>query len=291
MFKKYVVLVSFVALSTLSFAQARKTSVAPSQRPFSAAQYMVQPLRAEAPVAPATVTCAHTYSSGTGETQVTYCVTVNGNITQLSRAGQEMINQGVVGEGYGICDFTTGTPYYDYAYEDSGNLLGSSLGFPNAKTAVSTRISSDGIWQFTNTITQVASKPTAAGSITVKTTVKNLSGINRNIFFLRYADVDADLDPSNNDFDWDINTASGIYSTGSSSFGYGLALVNNTFAPAFPYHAEYTQNTYQAPNPCSPFANISTQPFHGDGSVMSLFGQNTLGHGKSKIYTVTYQPL
>ena len=293
MSKKFVVLVALLSFTALSFAQVRNSEL--SEKPgFSTDQYLVQPLAAKAasPVLPATTTCAKTYSSGTGDAKFTFCITVNGNIVQLSRAGFEMIRVGQVGEGYGICDFTSGAHYFDYAYTDSGNLLGSTLTFPNATTAVSSRISSDGIWQFTSTITNVPATPQAVGRVTLKTVVKNLTGISRNIFFLRWADVDADGSTGNNDFDWDINSATAMFAPKTASdFGHGLALFNNTFNLPTGFHNNYSLNTFNGPDPCSPFTNISTQPFHGDGSVMSLDGTVSVAPGGTRAFIVTYHPL
>jgi len=282
-----------VILAAGAFAQhAAPSTVAPKDRAPSSAPLTVQSREPQAPVGGnATTTCAVSYASGTGDAATTYCVTVNGTITEFSRAANEMINVGTVGEGYGLCDLGTNVGYYDYSYGDSGNLLASTFTTPSAHTAVSTRITSDGIWQITNTITGTPATGTSAGKVTVKMAIKNISGIARSAHVLRYADVDADGDIPDNDFDWTINTVTGQYSTGSNSFGYGLQLVNQTFTSAFPtgFHNEYANSTFVGPDPCSPFANISTQPFHGDGSEMALYGA-TWAKGAVKTITVAYVP-
>jgi hypothetical protein len=275
------------------FAQdSAPSTVAPMDRGPSPASLFVQTSREpQAAVGSATTTCAATYSSGSGDTATTYCVTANGTVPQFSRAGNEMINVGVVDEGYGICDFTTNTAYFDYSFEDSGNWLPATFTTPTAHQAVSTRITSDGVWQITNTITSTPATSLSAGKATVKMAVKNLTGITRSAYVLRHADVDADASTGNNDFDWTINTVTGQYSTGSGeSFGYGLQLVNQTFI-GFPtgHHNEYALNNCCAPNPCSPFVNVSIQPFHGDGSEMALYGA-TWTRNSSKTITVAYVP-
>jgi len=133
--------------------------------------------------------------------------------------------------------------------------------------------------------------PPSVGQVKVNMTVKNLTGIARSIFLLRHADVDADGDVLNNDFDWEINTASGSYVVaGTESFGYGLQLLNNSFNIPAGEHNEYTLNDCCNPDPCNVFTNISTQPFHGDGSVMSLYGL-TVPNGGTKSVQMTYQPI
>jgi len=64
---------------------------------------------------PDTATCSFTFVSGVNDTYLKYCVTANGNITQLDTPlGQELINRGfTVGEGYGICNETPPTAYSD----------------------------------------------------------------------------------------------------------------------------------------------------------------------------------
>ena len=286
-----VIATLLAANSALVFAQRAATStVAPKDLAPSAPVHVQTSREPQAPVGGgnATTTCAVSYNSGVGDANTTYCVTVNGTIPEFSRAGQEMILVGTVDEGYGICDLTSGVGYFDYSWTDSGNLLASTFTTPSAHTAVSTRITSDGIWQITNTITGTPASGTSAGKATVKMVIKNLSGITRSAHVLRHADVDADSDISDNDFDWTINTVTGQFSPG---FGYGLQLVNDTFSTAFPtnFHNEYSLNDCCAPNPCAPFNNVSSQPFHGDGSEMALYGA-TWAKGASKTITVAYVP-
>src|SRR5450755_4488538 len=91
-----------------------------------------------------TTTCDVTYSSGSGGVATKLCVTVNGNIAQFSVAGEEMIAVGAIGEGYGICDATSGVAYYDYAYEESGNW-GPSTFSVSGNTITVSRLTADGI--------------------------------------------------------------------------------------------------------------------------------------------------
>lgn len=67
--------------------------------------------------------CAFTFTSGTGNKFMQYCVTKNGNIAQFqSPSGVQYISSSPIGEGYAFCDFDSSTQYYDYAgFGDSGN--------------------------------------------------------------------------------------------------------------------------------------------------------------------------
>ena len=297
MSKKLVLLVALLSFASLSIAQDAPSTRVPANRDLSEARHDVQGAMAAAPIAPSTVTCAASYASGYGERRTTDCVTVNGNISELSVNGEEMINAGIVDEGYGLCDFNTGVSYFDYGANDSGNLLGSSFSLPNGKTAVSTRITTDGIWQITNTVMQVLATNTSPGKVIAKTVVKNMTGISRGIFFLRHADLDANGNSATNDFDWGVNTAYGTFNGGgiagtSTTQGYGLEMLDNSYNGAGgSQHNFYTLNTFAGPtNVCSPFANVSTQPFSGDGSLMGLFSA-TVGPNKAATFQITYQPI
>jgi hypothetical protein len=196
--------------------------------------------------APDTTTCAVTYTSGAGHNATSYCVTVNGNIVQFSRGGDEYIRVGDFSEGYGICDLNSGIRYFDYATSITGNWLASSFSTPTATKAISTRTTSDGIWQIKNTITKVAANAAGPGSAKVSMAIHNLTGVNRNILFARFADVDflrGGVEDFDNDFDFTLDTAIGL----APGFRSGLSLTNNTFT--FDYDA-FTQDTAGGPDPC-----------------------------------------
>lgn len=251
---------------------------------FALAQDQTQQAAAEAgSTSPdATTTCDVTFSSGTGANATQFCVTANGNITQFSVQGQEMIAVGVIGEGYGFCDETSGLAYYDYAYEDSGNW-GSATLTHSGNVVTVTRLTNDGIWQLKQTITNVPATSTGPGSAKVSMALKNLSGVSRLAYILRYADVDAASDPTGNDFDYTGQSAFGL----DQSFNRGLGLTNNTFT--FDQQA-LAQNTFSGPAPCNILANLANQPFHGDGSII-LFWDFTVAHSATKTVVSTYKPM
>jgi len=285
--KVCLIFASLAAMSGLMFAQESRTALPKDWHP-SPASKVSQFEKAPGALEPATTACSASFSGGSGDTATALCVSANGTIPKFSRAGEEMINVGTVDEGYGICDFTSSVAYYDYSWEDSGNWLPATF-TSNATSATSTRLTSDGIWKLVNTVTFGKPTPTSAGKATVRMVLSNLTGVTRDAYILRHADVDADGDVTDNDFDWTINTVTGQYAVaGSESFGYGLQLVNQTFNSAIS-HNEYALNTFRGPNPCSPFTTISTQPFHGDGSEMALYFAAVPAH-QSKTITVAYVP-
>ena len=264
------ILTAIVVLALSSFAMAQK-----------------KPQQQATAEAPDTTTCAVTYTSGVGHNATKYCVTVNGTIPQFSRGGDEYIRVGDFVEGYGICDLTPSTPvaYYDYSAFDSGNWLASSFSTPTATTAISTRLTNDGIWQIKNTITRGAANASGPGFAKVAMQIKNLTGINRVVLVLRSADVDfsrGGADDFHNDFDYTIDTAYGL----EPGFKSGLGITNNTFA--FLYQA-FADSGAGGPDPCVG-PTIAPQPFFGDGGIGSeyLLAVPKLA---TKTITVTYKPI
>ena len=262
MLKKSTLLILVLTLS--SWALAQKTQ-------------LIQ-MPPEAVRSQSTTACDVTYSSGTSITQTKFCVTANGNITQFSVATQEMIDVGAILEGYGFCDENSGTAYYDWADFDSGNWQAATFKHSGNVITV-TRETTDGIWQLTQTITNVAASSTGFGSAKVAMKLKNLSGVSRSAVLYRYADVDA-TGTTTNDFD---NTGTSTY--GLVSFQHGLSLTNNTFNINYGY-LTFIQNTPAPPNVCGPSA--ATGPFVGDGSIAALWSF-TLGHGGTGSVVATYK--
>jgi len=259
-----------VALTLSSFALAQKMS----QREAAAASKD----------APDTSACAATFTSGSGHNLTRYCVTVNGNIPQFSRGSDEYIQVEVDTEGYGICDLNSGTRYTDYASSDSGNWQASVFS-STASKAISTRVTSDGIWQITNTITKVAANAAGPGSAKVSMKIKNLTGVNRTILLARFADSDwqrGSTVSDQNDFDFTLDTAVGL----QPGFASGLSSTNNTFT--FSYDA-FAQNTFSGPDPCGPF-NVAPQPFFGDGGLVQLYSVTVPALG-TKTVNMTYKPI
>jgi hypothetical protein len=145
----------------------------------------------------------HSFTSGANNTFLSYCLTSNGNVTQLiTPAGHFEIEVPV--EGYGICDGFTGTEYFDYAFEDSLNWGPTTATRLSPTSMKFVRTTSDGVWTLTQTITQVAT----SSSLKVAMALKNNTADNRPMELLRYADVDVDGVLTNN-FDGTLNSAMG----------------------------------------------------------------------------------
>jgi hypothetical protein len=233
----------------------------------------------------ATTTCDVTFSSGTSTNATKFCVTANGNIAQFSVAGGEMIAVGGVGEGYGICDQTSGVAYFDYADGASTNWMAPSSFTHSGNVVTILRETSDGLWQLKQTITNVPANASGPGSAKIAMVLKNLSSTTRTAFIMRYADVDADGDATGNDFDFTAQTAFGL----EPHSNRGLSSTNNTFNLNLGQDT-FTQDLQSGPTPCDPFALRAPQPFHGDGSIVQ-FWSLTANKNASVSVVSTYKPI
>ena len=245
-----------------------------------AQQHSRQGTRAATASPNATTTCAATFTSGTGRNATQYCVTQNGNITQFSRGSDEYIQVGDVSEGYGICDGST--RYFDYAFNDSGNL-GPATFTSTATKAVSIRTTSDGIWQITNTITKMAANGSGPGAAKVSMKFTNLTNVEREIAVVRMADVDfltGGVPDLNNDFDFTLDTAYGL----EPGFNSGFSLTNNTLAEATAFTLDFSVG----PDPCD--LQAAPQPFVGDGSIAMFYALRVRKGGTATV-NLTYKPI
>src|SRR6266853_6630678 len=97
--KTFVLAVTVLALASLGFASTPGQTDA-NQQADIAGQESVAPATSTSP--DATTTCAHTFTSGSNNSFLQYCVTANGNIPQIETPlGKPQLGTG--GEGYGLC--------------------------------------------------------------------------------------------------------------------------------------------------------------------------------------------
>jgi hypothetical protein len=283
-FVKNLVLVLILwTLPSVSFVQTLRADQAGSREAAAGiAQQSHAQAAARSPLS--TSICSFTFTSGSQDTFLKYCVTINGNITQFeSPAGFEHIAIGEVAEGYGFCDGTANVPYFDYADDGATSNWGPTTILSHSATSVKmTRITTDGLWTLTQLITQIAGN----SSVNVAMTLKNNSLFSKSVFFLRYADVDA-AGAFNNNFDGTSDSVFGWNSAGVNSFGMVLRNVGN--APFV--HEGFGQTVSSGPSPCNPAANISRVPLVGiDGSIIMTY-DGFIRPGQSKTLTINYKGL
>jgi hypothetical protein len=238
---------------------------------------------------PASENCAFTFSSGSGHGATQYCVTANGNIAQFTMTGlnglpSEMFS-GVApaSEGYGVCDTSTLTSYYDYARNDSGNW-NSATSTSTPKSVTVTRTTADGVWKIVQTIMQKKASKMQYGGVEIKMAITNLSQQDRIIIVYRHANIDAYGSPFN-DFDASETSAFGFV----SGMG-GVSSTASLLTTAFDFHFAFLQTNPDGPIPCTPIGNQGGQQtfFQGDGSVTHYFNLEILPR-RTKTVTVTYQ--
>jgi hypothetical protein len=243
-----------------------------------------------------TTTCAYTFTSGTGISYLQYCVTVNGNIVEFqSPVGVEQIDQGTVGEGYGVCDLSTSTGYYDFAGDGASGWGAPVLNTHNATLVKITRTTTDGLWTLIQTITN---GPGGNPAVKINMQLKNNSSITKEAFLFRWADVDpgnaAGGDTEDNNFKESFD------STGTAAWGwvpgandqsqapsYGLMFQNTgNLTPTSVSYARdgYGLNTSSAPNPCNPSAGYTSPITDIDGAILYLWIPENIG--KNQIVTV-----
>jgi hypothetical protein len=191
---------------------------------------------------PETGNCAFTFSSGSGHGATQYCVTANGNIAQFTMTGLNLVPSemfsGVApaSEGYGICDASTLTSYYDYSRADSGNW-NASTSVSTAKSVTVTRTTADGIWKIMQTITQKKASKMNYGGVEIKMAITNQSQADRIIIVYRHANIDAYGTPFN-DFDASETSAFGFV----SGMG-GVSSTASFVTTAFDFHFSFLQTT------------------------------------------------
>jgi hypothetical protein len=236
----------------------------------------------------ATAACAYNFTSGTGDSVLDYCVTVNGNITSIVTTGS--LNQNVAiekAEGYGLCDQSTGMIYNDFAGlgdAGTGSWGPATLVSQTATTLKIARTTTDGAWTLSQVVTQVGGD---SPNIRIAMTLKNNSAIDKTATLIRYLDTDiAGVTP--NSFDATTDGATAWNSTTiSNSLAQAAGLVLENIGTPGGLHTAFTQTVYWPPSPCDPFAKEGFL-FIGDGSL-GLFYRPLVSAHSSVTATMMYR--
>jgi len=238
----------------------------------------------------ATTTCSYDFTIGSGNTFLSYCVTVNGNILEIQTPfGQNMM--GANGEGYGICDQNVGpTNYTDYGVSDTGNW-GTATVLSHSLTSVKiARTTADGHWTLTQTITKVP----ATFSIKVVMALKNNQGVSDVAYLVRFADAEPVSTLYQPIYLGGLNSA--LARTLQDDPNYGLQL-SNVGVPQFNYWQGFAQGVNTGPNACAFAFNeaggqggLNFQFNSGPGSIEMAY-VDTIGAGKTKTVTLSYHGL
>jgi hypothetical protein len=232
----------------------------------------------------ATTNCAYTFTSGSGNSYnyLSYCVTANGNIPQITIPTLNSPHLGPSGEGYGICNESPAQNYTDYGVSDTGNWNPATLVSETSTSVKIARTTSDGNWTLSQTITRVSASSSSWPSIKIVMALTNNQPVAKVAYLVRYADPYA---PNNTNL---------VGATGNSAFAfypkiYGLQLQNVGF-PQFGYWRAFAQTVPDGPNACAFAFNDSGGYFIGNGSLVMAYVGAVPAHG-TKTVTMTYRGL
>jgi hypothetical protein len=276
--KKILWTFAILTLSSLSFGQM-------TQPGSGAGRAAVTQIRPQGPFSSAD--CAFTFTEGAVINFLKFCVTATGNMTVFETPkGHEHIAVGVDGEGYGICDLQDNVAYFDFAeFGNSTNWGAPSVVSQTTKSVQIARTTLNGIWTLTQTFTRMGgNRP----SVKIAMNLRNNSVVDRDAFLLRYADVDADGNTSNN-LDGTLNSAF-AWNPESSDNGPGLGVILENLDTANMFSFGFAQGVAQPPDPCNSTSQLAKDTLIGaDGSLVMDFFGTVHKLGRSVTATVSYK--
>jgi hypothetical protein len=281
--KKNVLALTVLAFCSVSLPGAHGQGEADANRQAdTAAQESIAQTTSISPFA--TTTCSYTFTSGSNNSYLSYCVTANGNIPQIETPFSHL-QMGGGGEGYGICNESPATEYHDYATGDSGNWASARVVSKTSTSVKIARSTSDGNWTLTQTITQVAT----TSSITIVMALRNNQAVSKVAYLVRYGDVNANGGQLNT-LGATLNSAfawSYLFDQVPPPF-YGLQL-QNVGTPPFGFWQAYAQTINSGPNACAFAFNASGGlTSNTDGSLVMAYVGSVPAHG-TKTVTLTYR--
>lgn len=238
------------------------------------------------PMHAATRTCTYNFQSGTGNSFLHFCVSVNGNISVITTPDGDA-QLASAGEGYGVCATTSPTRYEDYGTSDTGNWHAPILLSKTTSSVKIARTTSDGHW----TLTQTISRNTKAESITVVMALSNNQPISDGAFLVRFADPD----PEGQTDVFYSSSINGVFATEDvlrtddlTAFLPGLQL-QNVGTPQFAFWQAYVQTGHTGPNACAFSANAIVPPISQHANSIEFVYVDNVPAGGTKTATVTYR--
>lgn len=159
---------------------------------------------------------------------------------------------------------------------DTANWLPATVVTQSRTLVKIVRSTADGIWTLTQNITQVAG---TSPSVKIAMSLKNNTVIDRHVFLIRYADVDADGifvnslgATANSAFAWDPTTIPNIGLRGNFGVSLQADAIPQPQAAGDRGPEGFTQNTFSGPRPCSVLFNfVPNLDSADDGSVVTFY--------------------
>jgi len=233
-------------------------------------------------VARATTQCVYNFTSGSGNSYLSYCMTVNGNIPEIVTPQYSPLINYPFGEGYGICNESPAQNYTDYGVSDTGNWHPATLLSHTLNSVEIARTTSDGHWSLTQTIIL-----TGTPTITVVMALRNNQPIQKVAYLVRFADTGPSGNASN--YVAGFGGAFGFSNGVAGTAQYGL-LLQNAARPPFGFWQGYVQTVTTGPNACA-FAYNAAQYgtiLSGSGSIEVAY-VGAVPAGGTKTITLIYR--
>jgi hypothetical protein len=221
----------------------------------------------------ASTTCNDTITKGSGDSALSFCITPNGNIVQLSFRGVEQIRLGNFTEGYLLCAGGAVKGYDLASFGESGFQAPTRTqpGGVNTLPLTIKRVTTDG----TLSIAQTYSS--SGDSVSITTVIKNLTGAK--ISAVKYARV-VDFDDSDFSQTWSRSTDA---LTANEDGATGALMGTSTYVLARTLAVATSIDT----TTCSPAGQAT--PFTGDAVGVMTFDLVNLVAGATKTTGVVYR--
>lgn len=242
--------------------------------------------------------CIYTYTSPSNKPSMTFCVSPNGNLTnlQIPIGSNGLISQAYIGstglieglEGYGVCQESPVASYYDYlnnSGEDTGTLGTATILSQTATSIEITRTTTDGNWTLTQTFTAEETVPPA---VKVTMALHNNTKVAHVAYLARVAGTTYHYNyysssTQSNAFSW-------TPSSPVSNFGLGF-LMSNLGKPQFGFMNSYVWASGFVSNPCNFAGNAANGVVTQGEGIMSIAYVDTIGPEKTKTSTIRYTTL
>jgi hypothetical protein len=218
--------------------------------------------------------CTHTFTNGSGEKQISYCVNAHGNMMSfISPQGFEAIRLGALIEGYAICS-STGVHGYDFA--DAGESAWGASGAPIVGSSGVTiiRTTSDGVFRIEQKFTRDATEK----DVTIAMTVVNLTAFAKNgVQVHRGADVDNTFS-----FSQDFTKTFDLVNASFAGRGSSLGTLDHSLA-----HSTHINASIIPAFNCAPAAGVAS-PSTGDYSASVVTTIGSIAGGAKKTVKFRY---
>lgn len=239
--------------------------------------------------------CLFTYTSATTDPSMTFCVSPNGNLTQLQiPAGPlNMVNEDYISsggltegaEGYGVCQESPVASYYDYLNNVNEYNFGPATVLSQTTTSFKiARTTLDGNWTLTQTFTAEVKTP----AVQVAMALHNNTKTSLVAYLVRYVETNYyynyySSSTQGNAFSW-------VPSSPVSNFGYGFQM-SNVGTPQFGFMNSYVWAGGWLANPCNFAGSAASSVVTQGAGIMSIAYVDTIGPKKTKTVTIRYSRL